>query len=111
MAGKIVELRAALQAALLAFGSRRSTPGAPLSLSLSTSADDEAHALHHGDASSTSPSTSLRPKLLLSSAAPWFVAVQAFAVAVAGGSVRHRRHSTDRSLREVAWRAATTRLR
>ena len=36
---------------------------APLSLSLSIFADDEAYALHHGDASSTSPSTSLRPKL------------------------------------------------
>ena len=37
--------------------------GAPLSLSLF--ADDEAYALHHGDASSTSPSTSLRPKKVL----------------------------------------------
>ena len=32
------------------------------SLSLSPLADDEAYALYHGDASSTSPSTSLRPK-------------------------------------------------
>ena len=36
----------------------------PLSLSLSIPADDEAYALIHGGASSTSPSTSLRPKLL-----------------------------------------------
>ena len=34
-----------------------------MSLSLSLLADDEAHAFHHGDASSTSPSASLRPKL------------------------------------------------
>ena len=33
-----------------------------LSLSLSPLADDEAYAYHHGDASSTSPSASLRPK-------------------------------------------------
>ena len=33
-----------------------------LSLSLSPLADDEAYAYHHGDASSASPSASLRPK-------------------------------------------------
>ena len=38
-----------------------------LSLSPPPLADDEAYALHHGDASSTSPSTSLRPKYLASS--------------------------------------------
>jgi len=34
----------------------------PLPLSPSIPADDEAYALHHGDASSTSPSALLRPK-------------------------------------------------
>ena len=55
-------------------------PLAPLSLSLSLSlypADDEAYALIHGSASSTSPSTSLRPKAVavggVRSKAPTFI--------------------------------------
>ena len=67
-----------------------------LSLSLSPLADDEAYAHHHGDASSTSPSASLRPKCLIKISTDFSIVYFAVCFAVAYPVFASDYHSSHR---------------